>query len=339
MSYQEGEIYFIREKSADGSLSPFVKIGLVRDAEGRDSFNRLAEHQTGNPRTLDLQPDCIVKTAGVDMVEAQMHRLYANQRVSGEWFEFSDDQAIATAVARAQALADEAAAIVPLFGKAEALSAVDSNGVKRSPTEAETALGIRLAVAKMQISLCEEQQTRIKSLIAISAEAGEDVSKVASTSSRTFAPKFMESEFKVAHPDIFEKYQYEVPGRNHSFTCKTKVDLADLGEDFLSAYNEVVSIIDSVTEHSLVPRLNGATLTLTHLVGLAKWEVEVTSAELKLAMQDVEEIKGVCGWKRYDKVSMKFDARLFAEENNDLASKFMSEAITKQYVRTKKTKS
>ena len=48
-----GELYFLRETDyVTGQLTPFTKIGIVRD--GRGSADRLRDHQTGNPRTLVL---------------------------------------------------------------------------------------------------------------------------------------------------------------------------------------------------------------------------------------------------------------------------------------------
>ena len=64
MSYNSGEIYFIREQAHSTSdLTPLVKIGLVREHGGRSSHERVQEHQTGNPRTLVLIDENIISTA------------------------------------------------------------------------------------------------------------------------------------------------------------------------------------------------------------------------------------------------------------------------------------
>ncbi len=49
MKLASGELYFAGEKDPlDGNLTPLVKIGIVREREGRTFRDRLAEHQTGN---------------------------------------------------------------------------------------------------------------------------------------------------------------------------------------------------------------------------------------------------------------------------------------------------
>ena len=61
-----GQLYFINEQDVQtGARSSYYKIGIVRDAAGRDSKNRLLEHQTGNPRKL-----CIVEALSMPAVEA-----------------------------------------------------------------------------------------------------------------------------------------------------------------------------------------------------------------------------------------------------------------------------
>ena len=86
-----GEIYFIREKDLlTKEVSSYVKVGLVREGEDRGSEERASEHQTGNPRQLFVEK--IVKTEAVSAVENMLHDHFANQRVSGEWFDFDNVQ-------------------------------------------------------------------------------------------------------------------------------------------------------------------------------------------------------------------------------------------------------
>ena len=77
-----GQLYFINEQDVKtGERSSYYKIGIVRDAAGRDSKNRLLEHQTGNPRKL-----CIVESLSmpaVEAVETNLHYLFARNRVMG----------------------------------------------------------------------------------------------------------------------------------------------------------------------------------------------------------------------------------------------------------------
>ena len=98
-----GQLYFINEQDTQtGVRSNYYKIGIVRDADDRDSENRLLEHQTGNPRKL-----CIVETLSmpaVEAVETNLHYLFASKRVMGEWMCFNDDE-LKQAIAKAKELA------------------------------------------------------------------------------------------------------------------------------------------------------------------------------------------------------------------------------------------
>jgi len=117
MELGQGEIYFIAER--DGSSNTgFIKIGLVRERDGRNSYDRIKEHQTGNPRPLELLN--VVKTVLVSTVENTLHREYAGRRVSGEWFKL-DQPALADAVARCRILAETYAAHIPALEAANAL--------------------------------------------------------------------------------------------------------------------------------------------------------------------------------------------------------------------------
>ena len=340
MAYEPGEIYFVREQERTGRDSAFVKIGLVRYREKRDSYNRLAEHQTGNPRKLHLIPSEIVKTQAVDMVEAQMHRLFASRRVSGEWFEFGGEGEIAEAVAKAQALASEAAEIVPVFDQAAAFkmqASVSSGG--RVATEQELEWGHQIACASAEIKLIKEAQDAIKQALVAAVDAGQDVSAVAKKKVINYEPKFLEEDFAEAHPDLYEQYKADVRDWENKFLPKAKVKNEQLDAEFLDVMEGITSIITGITDHSQVYLLNIPSLDLTHLLGLAEWKKDLASARLQVALGTDDEIKGVCTWKRYERITRKFQSDLFAAEHPDLAKQFLSDPVSKEYVNVKKTKS
>ncbi len=114
-----GQLYFINEQDIQtGARSNYYKIGIVRDADDRDSKNRLLEHQTGNPRKL-----CIVETLNmpaVEAVETNLHYLFASKRVMGEWMSFTGDE-LKGAIAKAKELAAQMQENIKDFEKAEKL--------------------------------------------------------------------------------------------------------------------------------------------------------------------------------------------------------------------------
>jgi len=87
-----GFIYFMTERDLFGyPCGPYVKIGLVKgNADGRSSFERRKEHQTGNPREIIVEAE--VKTyAQVSTLESLVHQRLAKYRIHGEWFNYGGD--------------------------------------------------------------------------------------------------------------------------------------------------------------------------------------------------------------------------------------------------------
>ena len=106
MKLTPGELYFIRERDKQTKeISRYVKIGLVKENDDRASRERALEHQTGNPRELLIHK--VIKTPAISEIENIVHGLFATERVSGEWFDFTDKK-LAEAIETAQNLADEA---------------------------------------------------------------------------------------------------------------------------------------------------------------------------------------------------------------------------------------
>ena len=340
MGYQQGEIYFIREvdRSTKG-FTPFVKIGLVRDAEDRDSFNRLVEHQTGNPRRLDLDKSGIVHTPAVDLVEAQLHRFFAPKRVSGEWFEFDSEDQVKEAIKTADAFAQDAKARVPVFEQAEKLKTQESTLGTKPATEEDLAIARELAGAKLQIASCKAQQARIAEILQASIDAGVDVASVTNTTLKSFKPQLQEDDLQAAYPEIFEKYLAEVKTWQQRFLTKVKIKDGEYADsDFDSALAEITAQLDAISGHEEAGKVNEPNLALKTLLGLANWSHDFAEARLKVSIGLHEAIEGVCTWKRGFKIDIKFDAHTFAAENPELAKEFTSEASTKTYVKPKGTK-
>ncbi|UPT89574.1 GIY-YIG nuclease family protein [Bradyrhizobium barranii subsp. apii] len=79
--------------------SGFLKIGKAFDPEGR-----LSQFQTGTPHQLTIvHTHCCEDDAEAPALEPMVHRILAEHRVRGEWFNVTLDQAkAAIAQARAQ---------------------------------------------------------------------------------------------------------------------------------------------------------------------------------------------------------------------------------------------
>jgi len=340
-TYNSGEIYFIREcEYKTGIQTSFVKIGLVRYRDGRDSWGRLTEHQTGNPRKLSLSSTHVVQTEAVDLVEARLHREFAKNRILGEWFEFANDQDLDAAVSRAREVSSEVAKIVGTFDQATALKYHPSNGLKRDPTPEEIEWGAKLAVAKAQEQICKDFESTINSMLTKAFTEGKDVSPYSKVVVKPFVPTFLEDEFKNAHPDKWGKYLSEESDWFNRFLPKVKIDIdEDLGDLFYEEIEGVRLAIELAKEKSDLSLLTEPSLTLSSLRGIAEWDIKTNQTKLQVAIAEFEEISGICSWKRLKKIESKFNSKAFASEEPDLYKSFLSTGSASTRVAAKKSKS
>jgi hypothetical protein len=337
--FQAGEIYFIREAEyGSEKLSPFVKVGLVRYKDKRDSFGRLSEHQTGNPRKLQLDPKHVVKTEAVDMVEAQLHRRFSKQRISGEWFEFKDEKSLKDAIKAAQILSEEVASLMPLFEEVIELENRESTLDPRPATQEEIALALTVVTARKQVEKCKEVAKVRDALITKAISEGTDPTRLGKESVTNYNPKFIEADFKTENEELWKKYLEEQESWSHMFVLDRKLQPESLGLEFEASIKEAEEIIASVAKGGNYSELVEVTLILRHLEGIAEWEDRVCSAKLKKQAGLHEKLEGACTWNRYVNKPKKFNAGKFAEENPALAKKYNSTPESKKRIVPKKGK-
>jgi hypothetical protein len=339
VAFQPGEIYFVREIIGDG-YGPFVKIGLVARKEGRDSMDRLKEHQTGNPRVLRIDPKQIVKTEAVHRVEAQLHKIFAPQRVSGEWFSMPDETLVTQAIAEAKNLATEVAKIVPIFEKAEELSKVSSTENKIEADAECLALVADLSMAKTELGILNNLESIISEKFVQAVKTGEDLKGAAKVISVTYKPEFKVAEFKSDNEELYLKYVEIVETWKQKFTPPNKKLSADeLSPEFKTQISEIEGLISAVNRPEDAYKLNEPLLLLTNLRALSEWDYEVSIAKLKVICGSTAGIEGVCTWTRkFADPKEVFNEKKFVEENPEMYLDYLAEAKTGQYIRAEKRK-
>jgi hypothetical protein len=341
MSYDRGEIYFVHEATGgNAERSPFIKIGLVAFAEGRNSYQRLTEHQTGNPRKLYLKSDQIIETEAVNVVELRLHQIFAQYRVQGEWFDFPTDDLLEKAVTQARALSEEMNQFVPIFKRAEELENENSNGLVKPQTDEDKELLARALEAQMKIKRIEELQDLIMTLLTLAKERGEDIGSVAKTVVKNYKPTFDAKSFKEDNPDVWEKYAVDVEKKDKSFRLKINPKDEHLkDQEFIAQVEELVEILKSIESGDQVDRVNEPNLKLTQLKGAAKWDLEIAKAKLKVSIGQHDEIEGICTWKRATKLVRVLDEERLASEEPDLVKKYVSTPAPKEVIQAKRRKS
>jgi hypothetical protein len=341
MAYERGEIYFVRETAKELELgrTPFVKVGLVKKKENRDSFGRLSEHQTGNPRTLFINRDDIVHTDAVTRIEALLHRIFANKRINGEWFQLETESEIQEVIDKARELAEEIKPFIPKFDQAEQLKNLASNGKTKTATEQDITNAKLLAAAKLKLKMCKSLKSEITQLLTVIYNEGGNVSGAAGTQITKFEPVFDEEKFKAENAEIWESYLAEESKWFQSFLPKDKsITLEDLDDEIQKDFASIKEVIDAVAISKDVALLNEPNLKLTNIEGIAKWEEDLLVAELKISTGEYEAIEGVCSWKRLMKYNMKLNTGLLMAEKPDLYKNYISTPDPKEYVVPKRKK-
>ena len=316
-----GQLYFINEQDTQtGVRSNYYKIGIVRDADDRDSENRLLEHQTGNPRKL-----CIVETLSmpaVEAVETNLHYLFASKRVMGEWMCFTDDE-LKQAIAKAKELAVQMQENIKDFEKAEKLKKVVSNSkILPSTPEAEE-LYATIMNFKEVVSSCKEVLAMYQDYIREAIAKGVDVRAKANLQIRAGAKKFDPKLFESKYPDLYRKYSISTASITGAFRAKQdknwSFDISTLEPEqveLLADFKKQLKIADHTMETGFV--LHSKHLGALEIEKYAEWESQMANTKLRVLTGEAEGIEGICTWKRELKETISLDKeKLKAEQPNE----------------------
>ncbi len=320
-----GEIYFIQEiDPVTKKFTSYVKVGLVREVEGRDSASRLDEHQTGNPRTLHLHK--VVKTTAVAAVEGLLHGLYAPYRVHGEWFDF-DNKTLTSCINRAEELAKEAKANLKYFEKAESLKGVLSTKPAKKATSKAEDFFTDYKAAKFALDEIGHRISKIKQLYVEAAESGEDVDGLVETIERKQAAKLDVEALLAAYPKLRKKYTEITKTISPRFKWapfENDLDslnfLGDNVDDLIFEADKAIAVAKKSKKR--LEDLKEIELQLIEYYTAAEWQAEVAEVNIRTLCGDAEGIEGICTWKRVEKVTEKFNEKKFKAENPELFQQF-----------------
>jgi hypothetical protein len=325
MRLKPGTIYFVRETDRDtGRYSDLVKIGLVESP--RTARERLSEHQTGNPRKLDLDNQS-VDTEAVGYVEAQLHKAFASKRVLGEWFRFQNESEIAEAVAKARELAAIAASRTPVFAKAEELSGFYSEG-DLIPSTPEGLRALKdFAEHSKALSEYQALANQIKSVLEATlaekgAEALEGIYKVIP---KYYDPKFSATKFKAAfkntHADLIAKCTVKIPRFSATFEWLLEGIEVELSDYVQANIARLAKEIDAAIGKDDFFALNDLLLQIKEEIAPLEWEIAYLEAEVKHTCGTAPGIEGVCTWVREIRETNKFIPAILADLDPEMYAK------------------
>ncbi len=309
MDLGQGEIYFISERDG-ASNTGFIKIGLVRERDGRDSFDRIKEHQTGNPRKLQML--AFVKTVLVSTVENSLHREFAASRMEGEWFQL-DDSALSQAMTRCRNLAESYTSHVPTLTVADALQAEQSTSHVIGATSEHTTWQLQFLRAQLGAKLIDTVADEFRDYLRALYREGKDVSPFAKVKEQQGSKRFNQSLFKEKFPTLWEQFTTEVSRPVGPFSVRklANVDLLDCPD-----LRELQTLIFPLREALGSGNLWTEVCETAHsrYLDLLSWESYfdeqqlLAGAYLKVACDTNEGITGVCNWKRTWKSELKFSS-------------------------------
>jgi hypothetical protein len=326
MKLTPGELYFIGERDhLTGEQTPFFKIGIVRADESRTSADRLQEHQTGNPRSLFVHH--VVKTEVVERVETLMHRLFAKQRGSGEWFSF-EQELLQEAITTAESLAKEATQNAEILKKAAELKTQPSTDEVLPATDELIELRDQHLLAEMTIKAFTTVDNEIKNVLKEALAQGESVGGAAIVKKTSNKEIFNQNKFKDENADLYEKYSEMESRLVQKIDYKKVKDLSVFENLLQDKVYPTISEIQEAISKAVSNQIAKSELNVWHLIvleniALAEWTKEITDAQIRVAVGITSGIEGICSWNRKMTSKPVFNQEKFKEENFELYKSYL----------------
>ena len=308
-----GELYFVGEKDPmTNEDTQFVKIGIVRENDARNTDFRVKEHQTGNPRLL--HSIAIVETPIVERVETTMHGKFAPMRLSGEWFVFTLAERT-TAISVAQELASQAHANEKFMKHAEEFKSVKSVGEALTPSNDLLLQHRRLIEIRSQIKSCKSMTETVVNALKDASNRGVDVTRLLTFRDNKGAERFDTENFKTVHPDLWSRYVTVEPSFKGSFLV---TDPAAARPNPLAVFPELLDLNSRI---ELAQR--DSDFEVNRLQSAAEWEEDLLEDRIKSECGTAPGLVGVCKWSREEVSREVFDKAGLKAEHADTYAQFI----------------
>jgi hypothetical protein len=327
MKLTAGELYFIRERDKQTKeISRYVKIGLVKEKDDRAAKERALEHQTGNPRELMIHT--VIKTPAISEIENIVHGLFATERVSGEWFDFSEAK-LGEAISTAQDLADEAILYQDEMKSAGHLAKeLSDNKIIEPTTEALAWHGAFLraeAISKYCIDYASSMKDIFRKKVEEKPETVEHFATFRERKDRVF---FDTASFELAFPDLYAQFTKTTSRVAARLTWTRPKEFNRSIEILNPELHKYGKSLEPLIEKARNEKIDGETLHKQYLRILgfearASWQLEIAKANIQFLCSTHGGIDGICKWPRAEKVTKSFDQAAFIEACPDIANQFM----------------
>ena len=306
------------EDPSGGSVPPYYKIGITTHAVSK----RIRTLQTGNPyRIVALHT---FEIEGAEIVEQNLHRVYASNRLMLEWFKLSDAE-LAAVLQSAKDLKDDIEALVV---EVRDLDQQHSNNTMLNPTTEATDLHLQAVTLEGQKTQNSLRVATTRSRLARITGTTRGIEGIAQVSITNPSPGFSRRELKSADPDLYNDYltipEFKVsvkildkptPGNYPNLVADKKqaaaaapnVDPKDVTYDKESRTTDAVQLhseyIDLVSQGGAIDR-----------------DLMLVKMKLKILCGQARGIDGIFEYVREDR--MTFDEVSFEADNPALYAQF-----------------
>lgn len=319
MRTKPGSIYFLKERDyLTGAISPYVKIGLVRD--DKPTEKRISEHQTGNPR--EILDYATLPMRFVEDAETRLHYLFGEQWIAGEWFSLSNDQ-LQEALDICSRINEEQIKIADSYLHSIELKDQISTKDTLSPSAEEIQLHEEAIQLKNQLKVIDGKLGLCKNRIMSHLGNGIRIDGILDTIIKDGTSSWSEKNFKQDHPSIYESYlendNSKVSG-SFILSGQTSLRKLDDGLDAQIKASKVESLnFEEIDSELTVERTNKLAVLHLEYIQLNKekyqldWEYRQKEYQIQSRMGIYAEFEGIAKWKRELKDSFKLNKEaLFA---------------------------
>ena len=299
------------EDPAGGSVPPYYKVGITTDTVAK----RIRQLQTGNPyRIVALHT---FEIEGAEIVEQNLHRVYAQNRRVLEWFELSDAE-LAAVLQSAKDFKDDIEALVV---EVRDLDQQYSNDTMLNPTAEATDLHLQAVTLEGQKTQNSLRIATMRSSLARITGTTRGIEGITQVSITNPSPGFSKRELKSADPDLYNDY-LTIP--------EFKVSMKVLGKptprnypNLVADKNQAAAAAPNVDPDDVTPdkesrttdavQLHSEYINLVSQGGAIDRDLLLVKMELKTLCGQARGIDGIFEYVREDR--MTFDEDSFEADN------------------------
>jgi len=332
-----GEVYFICERDrSTGKLTGNVKIG--KTGKG-DSGNRLKQHQTGNPRDLELHH--VVETPAPFWVENGLHQRLNGLRVRAEWHRL-DARGLEDATRLAEVLASESFEHIPYIEEQDRLRKRVSNGETIEPTDASTDWHMRLCKAKAQLDCITKLQKMYKGVIGgmsteeVEQAVLEDLFLIQYYTDTTFNEK----GFKAKYSELYTKYTRSETEIGGSLTPKyINLETFEIDPGLQMFSDKFVALCEKVSKQEAeFGDLSELQSELQSRENVSKWERDISIAHLASICGVASGITNQLTWNRKEKTTTWLDKEELESDHSKEYHEFITVEVKTRKITTKRAR-